>query len=115
MKRCGLIFLAFLLLGWSGISAVDGQQSSQGTVTGGGRNDAITQNAAIADTPVPSEGFKVFRTIHADVVAIDQPYVINRLGASQPEGMIFVLKSDLVPKNKTQELCHDNFKLRDGK
>ena len=38
------------------------------------------------------------RTVHADVVAIDQPYVINRLGASQPEGMIFVLKSDLVPK-----------------
>ena len=65
---------------------------------GTGRNDAIAQNAAIADNAVSSPGLKVYRTIHADVVAIDQPYVINRLGASQPEGMIFVLKNDLVAK-----------------
>ena len=47
---------------------------------------------------MPLGAAKVHRTIHANVVAIDQPYVINRLGASQPEGMIFVLKSDLVAK-----------------
>ena len=119
MKRCRLAFVTFMLVGLSGISPSDGQNAGQ--IPGGGAapipggHDAIAQNAAIANTPVSSPGFKVYRTIHANVVAIDQPFVINRLGASQPEGMIFVLKSDLVPKDKTQELRHDNFKLRDGK
>lgn len=39
------------------------------------------------------------RTIHATVVALDQPYWYNRLGASQPGGMIFALASDVVDAN----------------
>src|SRR5262249_18330964 len=58
---------------------------------------------------------KVFRVVHADVVAIDQPYVINRMGASQPEGMIFVLKEDLVRKTGSGRPTYDNFRLREGK
>ena len=73
---------------------------------------------------------KVNRTIHAHVVAIDQPYMINRLGASQPAGMIFVLRCDLkfidsqnpvpfVKRDPGKPLGPDNFKsnfkLRDGK
>ena len=117
MKRDGLSFLACLLLGWGGISAVRRPVVRPGDRHGGRCDDAIAQNAAVADTAVQSAGFKVFRTIHADVVAIDQPYVINRLGASQPEGMIFVLKSDLVAKDTSNDkkLDYDNFKLRDGK
>ena len=34
--------------------------------------------------------------ITADVVALDQPYFFNRLGASQPNGQIFALRSDIV-------------------
>lgn len=55
------------------------------------------------------------RTIYADVVAIDQPFMVNRLGASQPGGMIFVLKDDLVAKQGTGVPTIDNFKLRVGK
>ena len=99
MKRCGLVFLAFLLVGGSGASPFDDQLSGQRAGQAGGRDDAIAQNAAIGDDTAADAAVKVHRTIYADVLAIDQPYVINRLGASQPEGMIFVLKSDLVAKH----------------
>ncbi len=36
------------------------------------------------------------RIVTADVVALDQPYFFNRLGASQPNGQIFALRSDVV-------------------
>ena len=43
------------------------------------------------------------RAISADVVALDQTIVYNRLGAIDPEGMIFALRQDVVDKtsNKT--------------
>ncbi len=117
MKRCGFILLGLSLLGFSGDSSFDGggayageapqlQQQQQG---------ALGENAAALPRPTPGETPKVYRTVHAHVVAIDQPYVINRLGASQPEGMIFVLKDDLVPKVEGKCLDYDNFKLRPGK
>jgi hypothetical protein len=34
---------------------------------------------------------------HADIVALNQGYVLNRLGAMVPSGMIFALKRDIVP------------------
>jgi manganese oxidase len=36
-------------------------------------------------------------TVTAKVVALDQPFMWNRLGTSQPQGMIFALESDVVP------------------
>src|SRR5665213_4189460 len=36
------------------------------------------------------------RVIEADVVAIDQPIFLNRLGASMPGGMIYALRRDVV-------------------
>jgi hypothetical protein len=36
------------------------------------------------------------RTIEADIVAIDQPIFLNRLGASMPGGMIYALRRDIV-------------------
>lgn len=57
---------------------------------------------------------EVTRTIYADVVAIDQPFMINRLGASQPAGMIFVLKEDLVGQDGNPP-TKDYFRLREGK
>ncbi|MBV9924330.1 MAG: hypothetical protein JOZ96_04750 [Acidobacteria bacterium] len=38
-------------------------------------------------------------TIKADVVALDQPYMLNRLGATMPQGMIFALRRDVVPSS----------------
>ena len=38
-------------------------------------------------------------TVYAEVVALDQPWWFNRLGASQPSGMMFALLRDVVPNN----------------
>jgi manganese oxidase len=38
------------------------------------------------------------RTIKADVVALDQPFHYNRLGATNPAGMIYALRRDVVAK-----------------
>ena len=113
MKRCRLILLVLSLLTWSGDSPFD-RQAAHAQDRPVRQQGALAENAAYVDKAASSDGVKVHRTVYADVVAIDQPFVINRMGASQPEGMIFVLKSDLVPKNGTN-LNFDNFKLRDGK
>ena len=39
------------------------------------------------------------RTITAHVVALDQPFMWNRLGASQPNGMVYALARDIVPND----------------
>ncbi|MFT5383055.1 MAG: hypothetical protein ACI81W_000451, partial [Saprospiraceae bacterium] len=53
-------------------------------------------------------------TVTAEVVALDQPWMFNRLGTAQPTGMMFALKRDVVPIRGTL-LSPGNVKLRDGK
>jgi len=55
------------------------------------------------------------RVIKADVVAIDQPYFLNRLGAAMAEGMIFALKRDVVPADGSKPLGPGNAVLRADK
>src|SRR5438270_11837057 len=58
------------------------------------------------------------RTIRADVVARDQPYSLTRLGASQPGGMIFALRDDVVPCDPAEtggKLVAGKVMLRQGK
>jgi len=58
----------------------------------------------------------VRRTIIAEVVAIDQCYFYNRLGAYAPDGMIYALKRDIVPKDKPDgALVPGNVRLRADK
>jgi hypothetical protein len=38
------------------------------------------------------------RTIVAEVVALDQPFMVNRLGSSVPTGQIFALRTDVMPR-----------------
>ena len=54
------------------------------------------------------------RTITADVVALDQPWFWNRLGAVQPQGMMFALRRDVVPVSGTA-LSAGNVRLRADK
>ncbi len=64
----------------------------------GGTTIAIGSTLAPAGPPAPGcAAFAGTRTIVADVVAIDQPLVFNRLGAANPEGMIYALRRDIVP------------------
>ena len=44
------------------------------------------------------------RTIDADIVALDQPIFLNRLGASLPGGMIYALRRDVEPSSGSGEL-----------
>lgn len=55
------------------------------------------------------------RNISAHVVALDQPFFWNRLGAVQPQGMIFALKRDVVPIDPALGLTKGNVKLREDK
>src|SRR4051794_22140931 len=54
------------------------------------------------------------RTLHADVVAFDQVFFWNRLGAVQPQGMIYALRRDVVPISGTV-LSPGNVQLRPDK
>jgi hypothetical protein len=54
------------------------------------------------------------RTLTADVVAFDQVFFWNRLGAVQPQGMMFALRRDVVPISGAS-LSAGNVKLRADK
>src|ERR1041384_3643472 len=55
------------------------------------------------------------RTVKADVVALDQALIYNRLGAINPAGMIYALKSDVVAIDPAKGLVAGNVQLRPGK
>jgi hypothetical protein len=54
------------------------------------------------------------RTLTADVVAFDQVWFWNRLGAVQPQGMMYALRRDIVPLSGTT-LSAGNVRLRADK
>src|SRR6185369_16135488 len=55
------------------------------------------------------------RTVKADVVALDQDLIYNRLGAINPAGMIYALKRDVVAIDPSKGLVPGNVTLRPGK
>ncbi len=55
------------------------------------------------------------RVIESDVVALDQPYFWNRLGAVQPHGMVFALQRDVVAAQSGTHPGPGNAMLREGK
>jgi plastocyanin len=65
----------------------------------------------------PAPNPKIVRTIKAEVVALDQCFMVNRLGASMPQGMIFALKRDVVSVDGTtpDKLEPGKVRLRPGR
>ncbi|MFT4194332.1 hypothetical protein [Ottowia sp.] len=55
------------------------------------------------------------RTVHADVVAIEQAYVLNRHAAFVPAGMLYALRHDVVPVDGSRPLGPGNAMLRPDK
>ncbi|WP_437594947.1 copper oxidase [Sorangium sp. So ce1000] len=55
------------------------------------------------------------RTVFADVVAIDQMFVYDRLGAFNPGGMVYALRRDVVAADPSKPLGPGNATLRPGK
>ena len=64
--------------------------------------------------PGPSSAQSCARTLTADVVAFDQVFFWNRLGAVQPQGQMFALRRDVVPISG-RALAPGNVQLRPDK
>jgi len=74
-------------------------------------DDDMQTAACPAPQAWPSEG----ETIVANVVALDQVFFYNRLGALNPAGMIFALERDVVAIDSTQPMGPGNVQLRPDK
>ena len=55
------------------------------------------------------------RTVKADVVALDQVLIYNRLGTINPAGMMYALKQDVVAIDPSRGFVAGNVQLRPGK
>src|SRR6201988_2042315 len=87
---------------------------------------AITANAQQTETmpadPGPREALALpsptpacNRTIKADVVALDQVIMFNRMGTVNPNGMIYALRKDVVAIDPAKGIVAGNVRLRDDK
>lgn len=81
---------------------------------------AQAQTAAPPDTTgealaLPAPTPACARTIKANVVALDQILMFNRLGTVNPNGMIYALKQDVVAIDPAQGLVAGNVRLRSDK
>ena len=65
--------------------------------------------------PAPAPTPVCARTIKADVVALDQVIMYNRLGTVNPGGMIYALRQDVVPIDATKGVVAGNVRLRPDK
>lgn len=54
-------------------------------------------------------------TVVINMAALDQPWFYNRMGATQPTGMMYALEVDIVAKNPAQPKKPGNVRLRQGK
>src|ERR1041384_7223517 len=86
------------------------------------RAQTQTDTATIVQDPangaalaLPSPTPVCERTIKADVVALDQVIMFNRLGAVNPNGMIYALKKDVVAIDPLKGIVAGNVRLRDDK
>jgi hypothetical protein len=70
-----------------------------------------TQTAAVAPEPAAT----CTRTITAKVVAFDQVYTYNRLGAFNPAGMMYALSRDVEMIDPAKGFTAGNVRLRAGK
>ncbi|MEP7340158.1 MAG: hypothetical protein ABI977_20665, partial [Acidobacteriota bacterium] len=50
----------------------------------------------VLSTAARAQTCRTENTVQAEVVALDQPFMFNRLGSAQPQGEIFALKRDVV-------------------
>jgi manganese oxidase len=105
------VFLLCLLL--LSLTASVNAQTSQTTpaqdpvlVDGGGQALAV---------PSPTPVTTCDRTIKADVVALDQVIMFNRLGTVNPSGMIYALKQDVVAIDPVKGIVAGNVRLRADK
>ena len=77
---------------------------------------ALLLSGCVAPQPdTPQADARCHRTVHADVVAIEQAYVLNRFAAFVPAGMLYALRHDVVPVDASRPLGPGNAMLRPDK
>ncbi len=64
---------------------------------------SVQSSAAAAPVQAPPVACSAKNTVTANVASLDQPFMLNRLGAAMPQGMVFALTSDLV--NASGQSC----------
>ena len=65
--------------------------------------DSAVASPKPASAPTPATvSCSAANTVTADLAALDQAFMLNRLGASMPQGMVFALKSDIVNSGNGQ-------------
>ena len=102
---------AFLLV--LALAAITANAQTQSTAVDPGNVDPIlTPSDALA---LPSPTPVCERTIKANVVALDQVIMFNRLGTVNPNGMIYALKQDVVAIDPLKGLVAGNVRLRADK
>jgi len=74
--------------------------------------DETTTTVVALPTPTP---IPVCRIVKADVVALDQVIMYNRLGTVNPAGMIYALRKDVVAIDPLKGITAGNVRLRPDK
>src|SRR6185369_12020501 len=100
-KACLPVFLLFIAL-----AAVTANAQTQTAVA-----DPVAVDSLALPAPTPT----CARTIKANVVALDQVIMFNRLGTVNPNGMIYALKQDVVAIDPLKGLVAGNVRLRSDK
>src|SRR5689334_6317746 len=59
-------------------------------------------SSGAAAAPAPPVACTATNTVTANVASLDQPFMLNRLGAAMPQGMVFALTSDLLRSSDGQ-------------
>ncbi len=54
-------------------------------------------------------------TVVSDVVALDQPFMLNRLGAAYPQGTVFALRQDVISTDSSTAMQPGKVRLRSDK
>ncbi|MDQ3803543.1 MAG: LpqB family beta-propeller domain-containing protein [Acidobacteriota bacterium] len=96
-------------------TANDNWPSWQAGAAGATPTPTPTPTPSPTATPTPLPTPAPGGTVVADVVAFDQVFFYNRLGALNPAGMIYALRRDVVPIDSSRGLVPGNVRLRDGK
>jgi manganese oxidase len=71
--------------------------------------------ATQSETPSPVSQCESGRIVKADIVAIEQAYLLNRFAAFVPAGMLYALRSDVVAADSDKPVGPGNAMLRAGK
>jgi len=95
------------LLSLTALTASAQTQTDTATIV----QDPADQAALALPSPTPA----CARTIKADVVALDQVIMFNRLGTVNPNGMIYALRKDVVAIDPAKGIVAGNVRLRDDK